>query len=97
MIKIKNREAIKIDAVLEIKLYLAKKGLTQKYVCDKTGIGYDRLCRILKGKATMRLDEYEFICWALGVGVEKFLQPREPVYNRYEEEIYEKQRQNYPC
>ena len=69
---------IKIDAVLGIKLYLTKNGLTQKYVCDKTGISYERFCRIMKNKATMRLDEYEMICWVLNVNTDKFLQPRMP-------------------
>ena len=87
--KKKRKEMIKIDAVLGIKLYLTKNGLTQKYVCDKTGISYERFCRIMKNKATMRLDEYEMICWALGVEVNEFLNPREPVYNKYKEEIYE--------
>lgn len=85
----KSMGVIKIDAVVKLRLYLKENGLTQKYVCDKTGISYERLCRIMRNKGTMRLDEYETICWALGVGVEKFLQPREPVYNKYKEGIYE--------
>lgn len=75
---------IKIDAVLRIRIHLAKNRITQKWVCEKTGIGYDGLCRILKEKATMRLEEYELICWALEVEVGEFLCPRKPNWNKYD-------------
>lgn len=49
-----------------IAAYLSENGITQSFVCKKTGMTPRRVSDILTGKSKMRADEYEAICKALG-------------------------------
>lgn len=58
--------------------YLHQRGITQTFLANRTGIGISKLNMALNGKRRLALTEYEQICWALGVGVDAFLTPRQP-------------------
>ena len=62
----------------KIKKYLDKNNISQTNLSIDTGIALPKLNLSLTGKRRMRFDEYEIICGVLGVGVDKFLQPRLP-------------------
>ena len=72
-------EVRRVEPNLEIKRYLEAHGISQTYISRKTGIELPKLNFALNGKRRMTLDEYALICYALGVGTEKFLKPRAPV------------------
>ena len=59
-----------------VKNYLNDNGLSQTWLSFKTKIEAPKLNLTLNGKRKMTFEEYETICWALGVGVDKFLEPR---------------------
>lgn len=63
---------------LEIKKYLDENGITQIFISRKTGIEASKLSLALNGGRKLTLDEYAFICGALGVNTDKFLKPRLP-------------------
>lgn len=69
----------RLEPNLEIKRYLEAHGISQTYISRKTGIELPKLNFALNGKRRMTLDEYALICYALGVGTEKFLKPKAPV------------------
>ena len=58
--------------------YLNDNRYSQTYISKKTGIELPKLNKSLNGKRRLTFREYELICGALGVGVDKFLQPRTP-------------------
>ena len=62
----------------KIRAYLQEQELTQTWLSFKTGIKLPKLNLSLNGKRKMTFSEYEIICWALGVGVENFLEPLNP-------------------
>ena len=62
----------------KIKSYLENNGITQTFVANKTGIPVQKLNLSLNRKRKLRLDEYELICGALSVGVDRFLEPKIP-------------------
>lgn len=62
----------------KIKAYLEEKHIDQTSLSIDTGIPLPKLNLTLNGHRRMRFDEYEVICGVLGVGVDKFLQPRLP-------------------
>ena len=62
----------------KIKNYLDESGITQKYLSEKANIELPKLNLALNGKRKMTFEEYENICWALGVGVDRFLTPKKP-------------------
>jgi transcriptional regulator with XRE-family HTH domain len=63
----------------KIKSYLEEKGISQAFVSSKSGIPPAKLNLALNGKRKLSLSEYESVCWALGVGVSTFMEPRPPV------------------
>ncbi len=62
----------------KIKSYLDESGITQKYLSEKAKIELPKLHLALNGKRKMTFEEYENICWALGVNVDRFLTPKKP-------------------
>lgn len=62
----------------KIRRYMEDKGVSQVYVCRRTGIKPPKLNLALSCKRRLTFEEYEAICWALGVGVETFLEPKPP-------------------
>ncbi len=66
------------NTCLEILRYLKDNGITQSFLNKKTKIGAVKISLVLKGKRRLTLDEYSYICWALGVNTDKFLKPRPP-------------------
>ena len=60
----------------KIKKYLDENGITQTHVSTKTGISLPKLNLALNGNRRMTFEEYELICGALNVGVDRFLEPR---------------------
>lgn len=62
----------------KIKSYLDESGISQKYLSEKAKIDSPKLNLALNGKRKLTFEEYENICWALGVGVDRFLTPKKP-------------------
>ncbi len=62
----------------KIKAYLVENGISQTFISVSTRIALPKLNLALNGGRRMTFEEYELICGALNVGVEKFLQPRKP-------------------
>lgn len=62
----------------KIKEYLNSNGVSQTFISNKTGISTQKLNLSLNRKRKLRLDEYELICGALSVGVDRFLEPKIP-------------------
>lgn len=62
----------------KIKSYLEENGISQAFVCRKTGIPRAKMNLALNGNRKMTFDEYEMVCWALNVNTDKFLEPRVP-------------------
>lgn len=67
-----------MDVGTKIKNYLEEKGISQAFVSSKSGIPPAKLNLALNSKRKLSLPEYESICWALGVGVDTFMEPRPP-------------------
>lgn len=69
---------MKSDLVVgkKIKQYLDENGIKQTYLAEKTGIGIQKLNLSLNGNRRIPYEEYELICGSLGVGVDRFLQPK---------------------
>lgn len=67
-----------MDVGAKIKAYLESKGISQTFLSSKSGIAPAKLNLALNGKRRLSLSEYEAICWALGVGVETFMEPKAP-------------------
>lgn len=59
-----------------IKNYLDSNGITQTFVAEQSGIPIQKLNLSLNGNRKLEVSEYERICGALSVGVDKFLEPR---------------------
>jgi len=67
-----------MDVGVKIKDYLESHGISQAFLSAKSGIPPAKLNLALNGKRRMPLPEYQSICWALGVGVDAFMEPRPP-------------------
>ena len=67
-----------MDVGIKIKTYLESKGITQAFLSSRSGIPPAKLNLVLNGKRRLTLSEYESVCWALGVNVDAFMQPRPP-------------------
>lgn len=67
-----------MDVGVKIKGYLESKGVSQAFLSTKSGIPPAKLNLALNGKRRLSLPEYESICWALGVGVDAFMEPKPP-------------------
>ena len=62
----------------KIKKYLNDNGISQTHVSRTTGIPIDKLNLSLNGGRKLQFEEYEVICGALNVGVDKFLEAKVP-------------------
>lgn len=67
-----------MDVGTKIKEYLESKGISQAFLSSKSGIPPAKLNLALNCRRKLSLSEYESICWALGVGVDTFMEPRPP-------------------
>ena len=67
-----------MDVGAKIKAYLDEIGLSQIELSKKTNIPPPKLNLSLSSKRRMTFEEYQVICWALGVGVDTFMNPRPP-------------------
>lgn len=67
-----------MDVGIKIKAYLDSKGISQMFLSSKSRIPPAKLNLALNGKRRMTFDEYQVICWVLGVGVDAFMSPRPP-------------------
>ena len=67
-----------MDVGMKIKGYLESIGVSQAFLSTKSGIPPAKLNLALNGKRRLSLPEYESICWALGVGVDTFMEPKPP-------------------
>ena len=67
-----------MDVGTRIKEYLESKGISQVFLSSKSGIPPAKLNLALNSKRKLSLSEYESICWALGVGVDAFMEPKPP-------------------
>ena len=67
-----------MDIGIKIGKYLKSNGISRSFLSRKIGMNASKLNLSLNGKRRLSLDEYESICWALGLGVEAFLEPKPP-------------------
>lgn len=65
-----------METGIKIKSYLEERGISQAFLSAKSNIPPAKLSLALNGKRKLTFDEYESICWALGVGVDTFLEPK---------------------
>lgn len=63
---------------LKIKKYLDDNGISQTFLSKKAKIDLPKLNLALNGNRKLTFEEYEKICWAIGVGTDKFLKPKMP-------------------
>lgn len=56
--------------------YIDEMNISQIDLCTRTNIAPSKMNLSLNGKRRLTFPEYQAICWALGVGVDKFLEPR---------------------
>lgn len=68
-----------MEVGIKIKNYLKDNGISQSFICKKTGIAPAKLNLALNGKRRLTFDEYSLICGVLDVSTAKFLEPRVPV------------------
>lgn len=64
---------------LKIMCYLKEHGISQIFLSEKSKIPAPKLNLALNGKRKLTFSEYETICWALGVEIGTFLEPRPPM------------------
>jgi len=69
---------IALEIGRKINNYLKSNGISQSFLSSKIRMNPSKLNLSLNGKRKLSLDEYATICWALGVGVDVFLEPRAP-------------------
>ena len=69
IVKTERRERLKGS---DIKVYMIKNGLKQKYIAREAGIPEPIFCMILNDKRRIEVNEYMRICDALGVPLEQF-------------------------
>ena len=67
-----------MDVGTKIGAYLKEHGISQIEFSQKTKISPSKLNLSLSGKRRFTFLEYQVICWALGVGVDAFMEPRPP-------------------
>lgn len=64
-----------------IKEYLRKKGISQIWLCESTGITPERMSLSLNEKRKMTFDDYARIIGALGLPSGSFIEPIPPTDN----------------
>lgn len=67
-----------MDIGAKIKAFIDKAGISQSELSNKTQIPPPKLNLSLSGKRRFTFAEYQVICWALGVGVDEFMNPLPP-------------------
>lgn len=67
-----------MDVGVKIKSYMEEIGMSQIELSEKSNIPPAKLNLSLNSKRKMTFDEYQVICWVLGVGVDAFMSPRPP-------------------
>ena len=67
-----------MDVGMKIRQYIEEQNISQIELCTKTHIAPSKMNLSLSGKRRFSFAEYQVICWALGVGVDKFMEPRPP-------------------
>lgn len=65
-----------MDVGQKIRVYLEERDISQIELCARTNIAPAKMNLSLNGKRRFSFAEYQAICWALGVGVDTFLEPR---------------------
>lgn len=60
----------------KIKSYIEERGISQVFLSVRSNIPAPKLNLALNGKRKLTFSEYEAICFALGVGVDAFLEPK---------------------
>lgn len=65
-----------MDVGQKIRAYIEERNISQVELCEKTNIAPPKMNLSLNGKRRMTFGEYQAICWALGVGVDTFLEAR---------------------
>ena len=68
-----------MDVATKIRMYIQENQISQIELSAKTKISPAKLSLSLSNKRKMTFDEYQTICWALGVGVDRFMEPRAPL------------------
>ena len=61
-----------------IRIYMEEHDISQIELSNKTQIAPPKLNLSLNEKRRLSFPEYQTICWALGVGVDTFMEPRPP-------------------
>lgn len=67
-----------MDVGMKIRAYIDARNISQIELSVKTKIPAPKLNLSLSGKRRLTFAEYQVICWALGVGVNEFMEPRPP-------------------
>lgn len=67
-----------MEVCTKINGYLKENNISQIELCEKTHISPSKLNLSLNNKRKLTFEEYQTICWALGVGVDRFMEPRPP-------------------
>lgn len=67
-----------MDVGQKIRDYLSATHISQTWLSDHTKIPLPKLNLSLTGKRRLTFAEYEVICGVLGVGVDRFIEPRMP-------------------
>ena len=67
-----------MDVGTKIRMYIEERGISQIELCAKAHISPSKLNLSLSNKRKMTFEEYQTICWALGVGVDAFMEPKAP-------------------
>lgn len=67
-----------MEVSAKIRHYLDDHGISQISLCEKTHIAPAKMNLSLSGKRKLTFEEYQTICWALGVGVDTFMAPKPP-------------------
>lgn len=62
----------------KIREYLIQHDISQIDLSEKTHISPSKLNLSLSNKRRLTFEEYQTICWALGVGVDAFMEPLPP-------------------
>lgn len=62
----------------KIRIYIEEHGISTVELYHKTRIAPPKLTQSLQEKRRFSFLEYQTICWALGVGVEEFMEPAPP-------------------
>jgi len=71
-----------VEVGQKIKKYMEENNIPQNKLSITSKIAIPKLNLALNGKRKLKFEEYEIICYCLGVGVDKFLEPRKPTVKK---------------